>query len=291
MKKIKQYKFKLNRTEDSYIFLKNQKHWNGSYFDNLKFLYEIINDGAVMGIDDYRIYSSSIYDFFTKNEIEVESMTYGKKLKINPRKMYYKIFGHSYKKGQQFFMDNWYPSSLFLYSGNLEKWLKDFYNMFYKSDWRKAYNERYIFNSVMISEIGYYSGIMNEADNLIKDRPSIFQDEILKKSSEIKSYDNYVIGSNISSIQSLLSQYFPEVIVNISDLLEAFLKEGSRKVIIDFSNKYETKIAGNFLIELKGYYSSITKKKFTEDIAKRIYFISSGTENPSAKTLSNWMVL
>lgn len=109
---------------------------------------------------------------------------------------------------------------------------------------------------------------------------------------KMEPYENYIIGSEITKLEEITNEYFPDLEINTPILLGAFLKKrGKMKVTINFSKSCTTKHAGEFLNRLHQIHPKKYKKDFLEDISRRIEFISSGYKGKPAqeKTLSNWM--
>lgn len=156
---------------------------------------------------ELKVYNAGVAVVFLNQELPVNNRN-GKPIKVKTLR-YVKYFAQGYSKGIKFFNDNYSISKSTLYE-NGSLYIEDLHNKYfhtgYKND-RQGWNFvktsfPIILTEIAFDEFGYYSGIVNEVDELVRKHPSVFTDFATcePKNNEADNTANNLRPSGQSSI-------------------------------------------------------------------------------------------
>jgi hypothetical protein len=149
-------------------------------------LLSYFNEHGFMVINNFKCYSAGLAHLFSFTS-EVKNLDTNEIIPFD-RKAYKRTFSESFNKGVEYFTNNFKVSASTIYSKESKALISDLLNHYYHKEilghiegWngiRGIYHE--VFTHTTIENIGYYSGILSKADELIEMYPNAFEKEIDK---------------------------------------------------------------------------------------------------------------
>ena len=147
------------------------------------------NEHKFMVISQFKCYSAGLAHLFRYTS-DVKNLDTDEVVSFD-RKAYQKTFGESFEEGVKYFNHNFKVSASTIYNGTSKALIQDFINHYYHKEilghiegWngiKGVYPQ--VFTHKTLKNIGYYSGILSKADELLETYPRAFEAEIDKYSN------------------------------------------------------------------------------------------------------------
>ena len=171
---------------------KDTRFWLTTFFEEQEqtkheykvFKREIENNGCFKvktETDTVKIYTPELAVIFTSNKLSARNMDTQTETNINGSE-YLKTYIEAYKEGEQYFETEFKVSTNTLYGANAEQYVRDIHLNFFhvqhtgtNEGWsyvKKQYPM--ILTHKAVKEFGYYSGIVNKVEELVKKHPRLF---------------------------------------------------------------------------------------------------------------------
>lgn len=163
-----------------------------------------------------KVYNPILALIFTTKEFPVQTRTKPPIDTVIDGSEFHNSFIEGYKKGIEYFNENFKISPSILYGENLIQYVGSIQNLYENSLTVAGYGNiktsiPYFFSNKISYNYGYYSGIISEIEELKKIHPTIFtkgyEIGILKK-TEIVGYDTNLTDDQIKELHSLMEIEF-----------------------------------------------------------------------------------
>lgn len=283
---------------------------NYAFYNNAK--NQIENNGYFI-INGIKVYTPELVVLFMSDNIQVKNKFTGEDCFLNGFD-FLKIFILSYQKGQKYFNENYKVSPDILYGANAQSYVSDLHNNYFHIKEYGA-NEGWIFVKNMypifisneaISKHGYYSGIISQADEQVKNHTMLFKtfescEKCMPKEFNITDSNNLKNIKNTLKIPEeranelieILKDYFRKEQIsdfenliitgsresqklvfegNSNQLTDSFKLLFEKKLIIGFTKeKLKTWLFDNFQVLIKGKVSDLNKETLHKSISGKRY--------------------